>query len=195
MIYRIFKWWVLLSFLVTAMCGLVYLAVQQSLRMGANDPQIQMAEDAAVQFQGGPAPQDVLASGTVSINSSLSPYLNFYDPSGSPVAGTGLLNGTLPNLPAGVFGYALRTGENRLTWQPQPGIRQAIVIVPVINGTHPGFVMAGRSLHEVEVREGHALEEAAVAWLATIIGLGFLLFIFAWNEKQTKTATTRPPEA
>ena len=33
--------------LATLCCGLVYGAVQQDLRMGANDPQLQLAEDAA----------------------------------------------------------------------------------------------------------------------------------------------------
>ena len=33
--------------LATLCCGFVYTAVQQDLRMGANDPQLQLAEDAA----------------------------------------------------------------------------------------------------------------------------------------------------
>jgi hypothetical protein len=182
-IYKIFKTWILLAFVTTALCGLVYLAVQQSLRMGANDPQIQMAEDAATQFQTGPSPQTAIASGTVNINESLSPYLIFYDPSGNPIAGTGILDGVLPNLPTGIFDYALKHGEDRLTWQPEPGVRQAIVVVPIINSTHPGFVMAGRSLREVEIRENQALTETTTVWLATILGLTILLFIFASIEK------------
>ena len=41
------KTWVPLTIGTTLLCGLVYLATQQSIRQGANDPQIQMAEDAA----------------------------------------------------------------------------------------------------------------------------------------------------
>src|ERR1035437_10022133 len=149
--------------IITAVFLTIYTVGQQVLRQSANDPQIQMAEDAATQFQGGAAPQSMITSGTVNINESLSPYLDFYDPSGNPIAGTGILNGALPNLPAGIFDYTLKIGENRLTWQPQPGIRQAIVIVRITNSTHPGFVMAGRSLRGVEIREDNLFKIVALA--------------------------------
>ena len=41
-----------------------------------------------------------------------------------------------------------RRGEDRLTWQPEPGVRSATVVVHY-QGAQAGFVMAGRSLREV----------------------------------------------
>jgi hypothetical protein len=41
------KFWLPLAAAVTMLSGLVYIAVQQNMRIGANDPQIQLAEDAA----------------------------------------------------------------------------------------------------------------------------------------------------
>jgi hypothetical protein len=43
----ILKYWLLIVIIVTGICGLIYGVVQQDIRQGANDPQIQMAEDAA----------------------------------------------------------------------------------------------------------------------------------------------------
>ena len=39
--------WLLVAIVVTVLVGLLYAAVQQDLRQGANDQQIQMSEDAA----------------------------------------------------------------------------------------------------------------------------------------------------
>jgi len=160
---------------------LVYLAVQQSLRQGANDPQIQMAEDAATQLQTSTSTENVIPSGVVNINQSLAPYLVIYDAAGNPIAGNGLLNGMLPGLPAGVFSYTRANGEDRFTWQPAAEIRQAVVIVEVPNGDGE-FAMAARSLREVEVREKHAGLEAGVACLFAIGVLLLLEIVFAVIE-------------
>ena len=42
-VFQIFKKWLPLAIATAGLCALVYLTVQQSLRMDANDPQIQMA--------------------------------------------------------------------------------------------------------------------------------------------------------
>lgn len=199
MIYKIIRRWISLAFLATALCGLVYLAVQQSLRQGANDPQIQMAEDAAAQLIQSPVDigtsstlGDIIPAGTVNINESLAPYLVVYDASGNPVAGNGILDGALPNLPSGVFSYVTTYGEDRFTWQPAPGIRQAVVVVPVAESSpnvFNGFTMAGRSLREVEIREENAQFETATVWLFTLGGLLALEIVFAmieagWKKKK-----------
>ncbi len=43
---NIFRIWLPFAVTVTAFCALTYAAVQQSFRQNANDPQIQLAEDA-----------------------------------------------------------------------------------------------------------------------------------------------------
>jgi hypothetical protein len=181
MIYRIIKLWVLLSFVATASCGLVYLAVQQSLRQGANDPQIQMAEDAAAASQSGTPVR--VPSGTVNIAESLAPYIVVFDAAGNPVAGNGRLSEALPHLPPGVFSYVGKYGEDRFTWQPAPGVREAVVVDRLTGGS-VGFVMAGRSLREVEIREHQTLTETEAAWLATVVGLGILCAAFAFIDKK-----------
>jgi hypothetical protein len=66
-------------------------------------------------------------------------------------------------VPAGILDYVRTRGEDRVTWQPEPGVRIAAVVVH-FKGTQPGFVLAGRSLREAEVREDNALIEAGMAW-------------------------------
>jgi hypothetical protein len=164
----ILRHWLPLAVVITALCGLVYLAVQQDLRQGANDPQIQIAEDAATALAGGAPVESVLPAGRVDVAESLAPFLVVFDGSGGPVASSGLLHGQTPALPAGVLDYVRTHGEDRITWQPEPGVRIAAVIVGY-GGAEGGFVLAGRSLREVEVREDQALMEAGAAGILTLL--------------------------
>jgi hypothetical protein len=149
---------------VTALCGLIYLEVQQSLRMGANSPQIQMAEDAAAALNQGANTNTAVPTGQVELSSSLAPFLDVYDTSGKPVAGSGLLDGKLPEYPLGALEAAKASGENRVTWQPRADVRVASVAVPYDGG----YVVAGRSLRETESRIAQAGQIAALAWIVTL---------------------------
>lgn len=129
-----------------------YIGIQQSHRTSADDPQLSIAHEAAVTLSRGTLPETIVPDGFVVIGQSLAPYLNIYDGQGLPLAGNGRLYGNVPKLPPGVFTSAAQTGENRVTWQPEPGIRHAIVVVPYGDGPL-GYAVAGRSLSEVEKRE------------------------------------------
>jgi len=167
--------WLPMAFALTVVSALAYVAVQQSYRQSANDPQIQMAEDAANAVAAGVAPQSLVPSGTVAIETSLAPYLVFYGQDGTPILGNGLLNGALPKLPAGVFTYTANAGEDRITWQPAPGIREAAIVTRIGGASSTaGFVMAGRSLREVEHREDQLELTTDIAWIIALIGT-FLL--------------------
>jgi hypothetical protein len=145
--------WLPIAAALVAMTGLVYVTVQQSLRSGANDPQLQIAGDLAAQLGGGADPGALLGTAKVDLATSLSPYAIVFDDTGHPVASTGVLDGTVPVPPAGVL-RAAGQHRNELTWQPRSGVRSAIVVVPfhAANG-RSGTVLAGRSLREVEKRE------------------------------------------
>src|SRR5438128_1080153 len=85
--------WVPLAVAVTGLSALVYGAVQQDLRQGANDPQIQMAEDAAAKLSAGAAPNTVVPNEQVELNGSLQPYIMVFDAQSHLVASSGQLNG------------------------------------------------------------------------------------------------------
>jgi hypothetical protein len=166
---NILRHWLPLAAITTLLCGLVYLAVQQSLRQGANDPQVQMAEDAAAALAAGGTPESVLPAAQVEISNSLAPFMVIYNDTGEPLVSSGLLHGAMPLLPAGVFAYTLQNSEDRVSWQPEPGIRVAAVVV-AYGGAQPGFVLAGRSLREVEKRESQVRQMTGIAWLITLAG-------------------------
>ena len=173
---NILRHWLPLVVVIVLLCGLVYLTVQQSLRMGANDPQIQMAEDAATTLVAGGTPVSILPTTQQDISTSLAPFLVVYSDTGEPLASSGLLNGAAPLLPAGVFDYTRLKGEDRVSWQPESGVRVAAVVV-AYGGSHPGFVLAGRSLREVEIRESQVEQITGMAMMVTLAGSLFVVVL------------------
>ncbi len=157
-------------------CGLVYAAVQQDLRSGANDPQLQMAEDAARALDGGATPGRLVASSKIDPASSLAPFLVIYDRSGGVLATDGSLDGHDPVPPLGVLEHARVDPPNVVTWQPRTGVRIASVSVPWGGGT----VLAGRSLREVERREDQLLLLVAAAGGVMLVGLALAALVAAW---------------
>jgi hypothetical protein len=171
----IIKKWFPFAFLAIALCFLVYLTEQQNLRQNANDPQIQMAEDTAAAVNAGREPQLLVPQGSVNIESSLMPYLVIYNASGTPVAGNGLLTGVLPLLPSGIFNYVQQKGEDRITWQPRSDVRSAIVVVQT-NNENAKFIVAGRSLREVEIRIDRLTAITGTVLLFSLLGTLILAF-------------------
>lgn len=162
--------WISLFVLMTACLGLTYATGHQILRQGANDPIIQISEDTVAFLTTGKPMPSTAFTPVVDMAKSLSPYFIIYDDSGNPIGSTGLLDGKVPTVPPGVFAYAKEHGQNRITWQPRPGVRSAIVVTHV-NAGMGGFVLAGRSLREVEKREDQILFFTVATWIASSIAL------------------------
>lgn len=167
---RKFLLWIIFSVLITAFSGLTHLAVQQNLRQNANDPQIQMAEDTAEMLN---THKFISISSQVDVARSLAPFRIIYDSKGNVTSSEALLDRQTPDLPSGVFDSVRQGGEKRFTWQPEPGVRIAAVVVPY----NDGFVLAGRSLREVEKREDQVAREAAGVWLGTMGVMTVLLLL------------------
>ena len=165
---EILKHWLLIAIVVTGLIGLVYVAVQQDLRQGANDPQIQMAEDTAAKLANGQSVQNVVPSEKVDIANSLAPYLIIFNANGIPIASSAQLDGQTPTIPSGVFDYVRQNGEDRFTWQPQTGVRSAVVVTEY-KGSISAFVLAGRSLREVEKREDNLMLVLLAGWIVMIL--------------------------
>ena len=162
-----FRLWLPVSAAVTVICGLVYVEAQGALREGANDPQVQMAEDTASSLAAGTSAASLVSGTTVDMATSLAPFLIVYDTRSAVVASSGRLDGTTPIVPSGVLSSARTTGEDRVSWEPAPGVRIAAVVVPY----HDGEVLAGRSLREVEQREVNTLAVALAGWIAAEVVL------------------------
>jgi len=171
------KLWILVFLVITSYSGLVYITVQQDMRIGANDPQIQMAEDAGALLSNGQTPESVVPSTKVDIAQSLASFMIVYDSSGKPLASSAQLDNSTPEVPRGVFDNVRKNGEDRLTWQPKPSVRVAAVITNY-SGKNPGFVLAGRSLREVENRESLLTQQVGLAWLVTIVLTLIVILLF-----------------
>ncbi len=172
---NIIRRWLPIGLAIVMVSGLAYVLAQQILRQNANDPQIQMAEDAAALLANAkneslPIPNEVIDYGK-----SLAPFLMVFDDAGTVVGSSGKLNGIVEIPPAGVLDYAREHGEDRVTWQPSPTTRIAAVIVRV-EGTRPGFVLAGRSLREVEERS-NLLLSLVVLGLIVMLAASLLLVV------------------
>ena len=175
---RVLVAWLTLAALASAVCLLVYVVAQQTWRTSANDPQIQLARDAAAALAAGRAADTVVPRESVDMERSLAPFLIVLDADGKVLAASASLRGSVPGVPKGVLEYVRNRGEDRITWQPIGGVRIASVIVSY-SGALSGYVLAGRSLEETQLRVTQFGNLIALAWAATLVGL--LVVVAAGN--------------
>lgn len=175
--FKTFVFWLPLAAVMFVLSLLVYTAVQQNYRMSANDPQIQVAEDVAASITSGATPADSIVppNPTADMSSSLSAFLIVYSATGTPIGGSVALDGKIPSMPTGVADYVKLHGEDRFTWQPKSSVRAAVVVTS-FSGPQSGFILVGRSLKEIEIREGNLLKICGVAMLLGWIVIYFLIF-------------------
>jgi energy-converting hydrogenase Eha subunit F len=170
-------WWLYAAIAVTGVCATIYLAVQQNYRQSLNDPQIQIAEDAAARLDAGDVPAAVVPrmGSLVNLDTSLATWVAVYDASGLPLESSGQLDNAPPQPPKNLFDpstwRSLKTfpqsggNETRVTWQPRDGVRQALIIVHAQNGM---FVVSGRNMRTTEDRIIQLGENMLLAWAFTL---------------------------
>ncbi len=133
----------------------LYIVEQQTGRNAVEDaPRALLSTGAATAAS--PQPRRVdLASG-------LGTFWVRYDAHDAPAAGNGYLDGALAQVPRGVLDTAKATGEDAVSWEPQQGLRFAIVAKP--DGS--GVLVAGQSLQRTEERATRTLLYIALALIA-----------------------------
>ncbi len=146
----------------------IHTGLQQTYRNAGDDPQLQLASDAASALRAGADVSTVLPAGTVDLATGLAPFVIAYDSANRPIAGTGRLEGILPTPPAGVLATARAAGSYRVTWRPRGGVRVAAVLQRVDDGSGR-VVLAARSLRPVEERTSRLLVMTALAWGALLV--------------------------
>jgi hypothetical protein len=150
--------------ILTVVFLLIYAAVQQTYRSPANDPQIQIGEDICQQLKEGKIFDKGLPADTLDIAKSLGVFITLYDANQRAIKSSGFLDGHPPQPPPGVFDFARNHGENRVSWQPRPGLRMALVVI-ALQSPKFGFVAVGRSLREVELRESNLVHMVVICWI------------------------------
>ena len=196
-----------------------YVAIQQSYRQTADDPQIELAEDAAAALSGGDPINALLANDPkTDMSRSLSPFMMIFDDAGRLVNSTAYFNnvaspaGVPPTPPSGVFDFVRSNdgttgqgisgaingfrspfasnrrpaGEDRFTWQTANGLRFATVVTRWNATSSTGFVLAARSLREVEIREGRLGEIFFFGWLVFVVGTIGEVVIWQSIERKTR---------
>jgi hypothetical protein len=178
------KLWLGLAIAVTIQAGVIYIAVQQSLRFAANQPQKSMANGAAADLESGKRPAD-LAKGYVDMAHTMAPFIIIYDQYGKVVAGNGYLDNRVPQVPIGVLSAAKGHKINEVSWEPSNGVR--IAAVSVQGGNY--YVLGGRSLEDTE----HYIKWFG-QWLAALWGIAFAATIlgFHWARRQDNRRTPEP---
>lgn len=177
--------WLPLVVVLTGVSAFIYIAVQQNYRQSVNDPQIQIAEDAALSLSKGGTPADLVPHGAplVDIRTSLATWTTVYDSSGIPLESSAILDGAPPLMPEGLLDTNTWTAgktwdtprgrETRVTWQPRPDVRQAVVLIQF----DKGYVAVGRSMRTTEERIINLTWEATVAWSMTALASFAAVFI------------------
>jgi hypothetical protein len=169
----------------TVSLGVLYVAVQQALRLGADEPQASMASDTATSLENGARPQD-LTKGQVNMSTNMAPFIIIYDKSGKVISGNGYLDGQVPQVPIGVLRAAGRGKANRVTWQPEHKVR----IASISYATRDYYVLAGRSL---KVVEGHI--SSFGKWVAAVWATIVLLILAAYTVASRKEKRANAKEA
>jgi hypothetical protein len=133
-----------LAAILTVMGGAASLTIDQMLRGGANQPQIDMVNYYVGEIASGEEPANVIPPGYVDLERSLQPILIFYYDQGKTGPGTIYIDKQLPLPHFSVFDLcaptALREDSGNRVGRPF-GQRN-----PARGGKHLGFVLAARSL-------------------------------------------------
>jgi hypothetical protein len=138
--------WLPVAGATTVLAMTIYVGVQQAQRSDADDPQLQLARDAA------------------SAISAVAAGLAVYSGDGSVLSSSGTIDGLAPVIPDAVRTDA-QGGELSFTWEPRDGLRMATVAEPTAGGT----VVAARSMMAViESRENQTLLLAGFGWLVAL---------------------------
>lgn len=160
-----------------------YATAQQTIRMSANDSQIQLAEDVSAALESGKNSTDFFGdANAIDLAKSLAPFVVIYDAQGRALASNARLGASMPALPKGVLDAAKISGQNRVTWEPKSGLRFAVVVSTYVQpGGDAGFAVSGHSLREVENRYENLAWISGCVWF---VGLAFLIAFFGWIHPQ-----------
>ena len=154
--------WLTAAAVASIIFGSVYVTFQQLGRRSAND-----APAATAAAQVGSLGAETVPSSRLELTPESGIFVIIYGPDDQPVSGTATLHGSLPVLPAGVLQTARTAGSDAVTWQPEPGLRMAVVTRPAGGKV----IVAGQSLTPYENRDQMVLLFLASGWLGSMLVL------------------------
>jgi hypothetical protein len=157
--------WLPIAVAITGVSATVYGVAQQSLRLMADEQPTALALRTAARLNSGMSPSEAQSTAQVDMATSLDPFVLVFDADRQLVSATATVHGRPPDYPTGVFDTVRTRGQDRVTWQPEPGVRAATVAV-AWNG---GFVVGGSSLTLTEETIDRIGPLVIVGWSATLV--------------------------
>ncbi|WP_284974842.1 hypothetical protein [Arthrobacter sp. efr-133-TYG-104] len=155
--------WVAAAAVVTVVFCSVYIAFQQSGRRSA-DIAPAAAAASAIQMPG----TSVSSVPRLELTPESGVFVIVYGSDDTPETGTATLHGVLPTVPAGVLDTARRSGADAVTWQPEPGLRLAVVA----RSSQGKVVVAGQSLAPYEATDIRVMVYLMLGWFGCVLLLG-----------------------
>lgn len=173
-----FRLWLLSVVIGGGLLLFSYVAVQQSLRLGLNEPQLQMAQDIAAQLNSDKStPQSLVPTTIIDESQSLSPFVTIINKNGDVLATSGKIGDVVPLPPLSAFEDSQKRSNHWFTWQHDDGkVRDAAVVVP-FNGKQSGYVLVARSTAQVEDTIGHITVLAGWTLLGILVAPALVLFL------------------
>jgi hypothetical protein len=162
--------WLTAAVITTLIFGSVYVSLQQLGRRSA-DAAPAAAAAAQVQLIG----SEPLGAPRLELGPDSGVFIIVYGEDDKPTSGTVTLHGSLP-VPAGVLRAARTSGTDAVTWQPEPGLRMAVVARLAAGKV----VVAGQSLTPFEDRDRMVLLFLSAGWLGSLVVLatGYAVIVF-----------------
>jgi hypothetical protein len=157
--------WVVVTFLVTFTSLLVYVATQQVLRLGANEIPAELAAEISINLENSNSPKDAVPGEITDISKSPGTFVMVFDKDKNLIASSAVMGKDKPAYPKGVLDYVDKNSEDRVTWQPQEGLRFATIAIKAGDN----YIVAGRSLKETEKLIRTVGNLVFYAWLACMI--------------------------
>jgi len=180
------KAWLPIAVTATILIGFVYAALQQTIRLSYNWPQVDIVNDASYQLTHGMTVDALLKkySLTTPIDTTGSAFLNVYSEDGRAMGGDGYLDGQLATPPVGYLQNSDSSPSyHAQTWAPQPDVRIAAVAQRVAIGNQTLFLVAGRNLNNPEQLTSYLLLVSGLIWAGTIM---ISLFFAALSLPRTR---------
>lgn len=172
--------WIAIAIVVTALSLFMYGRQFHALRSAADDPQVELAQDAARRLGAGAEVRDVVPPVAVKVEESSDLFFIVYAPDGKVLGSSVQIDSNTPTLPEGTL--TTLTAQKNFTWEPKEGVRIAAVIVPYI-GSNSGFVLAGRSLQETEEQTATLARNIGFTWILFLVGGMAGLLVLKKNKK------------
>jgi hypothetical protein len=174
---------VLIAFLITFTSLLVYVAAQQILRLGANSMPAELAAKISINLENSKSLLDAVPGEIIDISKSPGTFAMVFDKDKNLIASSAVMGIDEPEYPKGVLDYVDKNGEDRVTWQPQKGLRFATVAIKAGDK----YIVAGRSLKETENLINTVGNLIFYSWLASLIfSSATLAIIYVFIKKVCK---------